>query len=85
MTYLTATGWLASFYDELTERRGNVYVVKASAIRPVEREDGNFDIAVVVGRELTSKGAEAYASGLRRELEKLLPELKAAYDSAHDG
>jgi hypothetical protein len=82
MTYLTATGWLASFYDELTERRGNVYVVKASAIRPVEREDGNFDIAVVVGRELTSKGAEAYASGLRRELEKLLPELKAAYDSA---
>ena len=80
MTYLTATGWLASFYDELTERRGNVYVVKASAIRPVEREDGNFDIAVVVGRELTSKGAEAYASGLRRELEKLLPELKAAYD-----
>ena len=82
MTYLTATGWLASFYDELTERRGNVYVVKASAIRPVEREDGNFDIAVVVGRDLTSKGAEAYASGLRRELEKLLPELKAAYDSA---
>ena len=82
MTYLTATGWLASFYDELTERRGNVYLVKASAIRPVEREDGNFDIAVVVGRELTSKGAEAYASGLRRELEKLLPELKAAYDSA---
>ena len=82
MTNLTATGWLASFYDELTERRGNVYVVKASAIRPVEREDGNFDIAVVVGRELTSKGAEAYASGLRRELEKLLPELKAAYDSA---
>jgi hypothetical protein len=82
MTYLTATGWLASFYDELTERRGNVYVVKASAIRPVEREDGNFDIAVVVGRELTSKGAEAYASGLRRELEKLLPELKAAYESA---
>jgi len=83
MTYLTATGWLASFYDELTERRGNVYVVKASAIRPVEREDGNFDIAVVVGRELTSKGAEAYASGLRRQLEELLPELKAAYDSAH--
>jgi hypothetical protein len=82
MTNLTATGWLASFYDELTERRGNVYVVKASAIRPVEREDGNFDIAVVVGRELTSKGAEAYASGLRRELEKLLPELKAAYESA---
>jgi len=82
MTYLTATGWLASFYDELTERRGNVYVVKASAVRPVEREDGNFDIAVVVGRELTSKGAEAYASGLRRELEKLLPELKAAYESA---
>ena len=82
MTYLTATGWLASFYDELTERRGNVYVVKASAIRPVEREDGNFDIAVVVGRELTSKGAEAYASGLRRELEKLLPEFKAAYESA---
>jgi hypothetical protein len=82
MTYLTATGWLASFYDELTERRGNVYVVKASAIRPVEREDGNFDIALIVGRELTSKGAEAYASGLRRELEKLLPELKAAYDSA---
>ena len=82
MTYLTATGWLASFYDELTERRGNVYVVKASAIRPVEREDGNFDIAVVVGRELTSKGAEAYASGLRRELETLIPELKAAYDSA---
>jgi hypothetical protein len=82
MTYLTATGWLASFYDELTERRGNVYVVKASAIRPVEREDGNFDIALIVGRELTSKGAKAYASGLRRELEKLLPELKAAYDSA---
>ena len=82
MTYLTATGWLASFYDELTERRGNVYVVKASAIRPVEREDGNFDIALIVGRELTSKGAEAYASGLRRQLEKLLPELKAAYDSA---
>ena len=82
MTNLTATGWLASFYDELTERRGNVYVVKASAIRPVEREDGNFDIALIVGRELTSKGAEAYASGLRRELEKLLPELKAAYDSA---
>ena len=82
MTYLTATGWLASFYDELTERRGNVYVVKASAIRPVEREDGNFDIALIVGRELTSKGAEAYASGLRRELEKLLPELNAAYDSA---
>ena len=82
MTNLTASGWLASFYDELTERRGNVYVVKASAIRPVEREDGNFDIAVVVGRELTSKGAEAYASGLRRELEKLLPEFKAAYESA---
>jgi len=82
MTNLTASGWLASFYDELTERRGTIYVVKASAIRPVEREDGNFDIAVVVGRELTSKGAEAYASGLRRELEKLLPELKAAYDSA---
>ena len=82
MTYLTATGWLASFYDELTERRGNVYVVKASAIRPVEREDGKFDIALIVGRELTSKGAEAYASGLRRQLEKLLPELKVAYDSA---
>ena len=82
MTNLTATGWLASFYDELTERRGNVYVVRASAVRPVEREDGNFDIALIVGRELTSKGAEAYASGLRRELEKLLPELKAAYDSA---
>ena len=61
---------------------GHVYVVKASAIRPVEREDGNFDIALIVGRELTSKGAEAYASGLRRQLEKLLPELKAAYDSA---
>ena len=57
-------------------------MVKASAIRPVERVDGNFDIAVVVGRELTSKGAEAYESGLRRELEKLLPELKAAYESA---
>ena len=83
MTNLTATGWLASFYDELTERRGTIYVVKASAVRPVEREDGNFDIALIVGRELTSKGAEAYASGLRRELEKLLPELKAAYDSAH--
>ena len=82
MTNLTASGWLASFYDELTERRGNVYLVKASAIRPVEREDGKFDIALIVGRELTSKGAEAYASGLRRELEKLLPELKAAYDSA---
>ena len=82
MTNLTATGWLASFYDELTERRGNVYVVKASAIRPVEREDGKFDIALIVGRELTSKGAEAYASGLRRQLEELLPELKAAYDSA---
>jgi hypothetical protein len=81
MTNLTATGWLASFYDELTERRGTIYVVKASAIRPVER-DGNFDIALIVGRELTSKGAEAYASGLRRQLEKLLPELKAAYDSA---
>jgi hypothetical protein len=80
MTYLTATGWLASFYDELTERRGNVYVVKASAIRPVEREDGTFDIALIVGKELTSKGAEAYASGLRRQLETLLPELKAAYD-----
>ena len=48
MTYLTATGWLASFYDELTERRGNVYVVKASAIRPVEREDGTVDIALIV-------------------------------------
>ena len=82
MTNLTATGWLASFYDELTERRGTIYVVKASAIRPVEREDGNFDIALIVGRELTSKGAEAYASGLRRQLETLLPELKAAYDSA---
>jgi len=54
MTYLTATGWLASFYDELTERRGNVYVVKASAIRPVEREDGNFDIALIVA--FCSKG-----------------------------
>jgi len=82
MTNLTASGWLASFYDELTERRGTIYVVKASAIRPVEREDGNFDIALIVGRELTSKGAEAYASGLRRELEKLLPEFKAAYESA---
>jgi len=82
MTNLTASGWLASFYDELTERRGTIYVVKAGAIRSVEREDGNFDIALIVGRELTSKGAEAYASGLRRELEKLLPELKAAYDSA---
>jgi len=82
MTNLTASGWLASFYDELTERRGTIYVVKASAIRPVEREDGNFDIALIVGRELTSKGAEAYASGLRRQLEELLPELKAAYDSA---
>ena len=42
MTNLTATGWLASFYDELTERWGHkVHVVKASAIRPVEREDGN--------------------------------------------
>ena len=80
MTNLTASGWLASFYDELTERRGTIYVVKASAIRPVEREDGNFEIALIVGRELTSNGAEAYASGLRRELEKLLPELKAAYD-----
>ena len=48
MTYLTATGWLASFYDELTERRGNVYLVKASAIRPVEREDGTVDIALIV-------------------------------------
>ena len=82
MTNLTASGWLASFYDELTERRGTIYVVKASAIRPVEREDGKFDIALIVGRELTSKGAEAYASGLRRQLEELLPELKAAYDSA---
>ena len=82
MTYLTATGWLASFYDELTERRGNVYVVKASAIRPVECEDGKFDIALIVGREVTSKGAEACASGLRRQLDKLLPELKAAYDHA---
>jgi hypothetical protein len=84
MTNLTATGWLASFYDELTERWGHEsrVVVKANAIRPVEREDGNFDIALIVGRELTSKGAEAYASGLRRQLEKLLPELKAAYDSA---
>ena len=82
MTNLTASGWLASFYDELTERRGTIYVVKASAIRPVEREDGNFDIALIVGRELSSKGAEAYASGLRRQLEELLPELKAAYDSA---
>ena len=82
MTNLTATGWLASFYDELTERWGQKSrdVVKASAIRPVEREDGTFDIALIVGRELTSKGAEAYASGLRRQLEKLLPELKAAYD-----
>ena len=80
MTNLTASGWLASFYDELTERRGTIYVVKASAIRPVEREDGNFDIALIVGRELTSKGAEAYASGLRRQLETLIPELKAAYD-----
>ena len=49
MTNLTASGWLASFYDELTERRGTIYVVKASAIRPVEREDGNFDIALIVG------------------------------------
>ena len=57
-------------------------MVNASAIRPVEREDGNFDIAVVVGRELTSKGAEAYASGLRKQLEKLLPELKIVFDSA---
>ena len=48
MTNLTASGWLASFYDELTERRGTIYVVKASAIRPVEREDGTFDIALIV-------------------------------------
>jgi hypothetical protein len=84
MTNLTATGWLASFYDELTQRWGHEShdVVKVSAIRPVEREDGTFDIALIVGRELSSKGAEAYASGLRRQLEKLLPELKAAYDSA---
>ena len=76
MTNLTATGWLGSFYDELTERWGHEShdVVKASAIRPVEREDGTFDIALIVGKELTSKGAEAYASGLRRQLEKLLPE-----------
>ena len=85
MTNLTATGWLASFYDELTERSGHEGrdVVKASAIRAVERGDGKFDIALIVGMELTSKGAEAYASGLRRQLEKLLPELKAAYD--HNG
>ena len=84
MTNLTATGWLASFYDELTERWGHEShdVVKASAIRPVEREDGTFDIALIVGKELASKGAEAYASGLHRQLEKLLPELKAAYESA---
>ena len=84
MTSLTATAWLAQFYDEITEVWGHESrdVVKASAIRSVEREDGKFDIALIVGRELTSKGAEAYASGLRRELEKLLPELKAAYDSA---
>ena len=82
MTNLTATGWLASFYDELTERWGHESddVVKASAIRPVEREDGKFDIALIVGVELTSNGAEAYASGLRGQLETLLPELKAAYD-----
>jgi hypothetical protein len=84
MTNLTATGWLASFYDELTERWGHDShdVVKASAIRPVECEDGKFDIALIVGREVTSKGAEACASGLRRQLDKLLPELKAAYDHA---
>ena len=82
MTNLTATGWLGSFYDELTERWGHDGrdVVKASAIRAVEREDGKFEIALIVGMELTSKGAEAYASGLRRQLEKLLPELKAACD-----
>ena len=82
MTNLTATGWLASFYDELTERWGHDGrdVVKASAIRAVEREDGKFEIALIVGMELTSKGAEAYASGLRKQLEKLLPELKAAFD-----
>ena len=84
MTKLTATGWLAQFYDELTEAWGHQsrYVVKDTAIRAVEREDGKFDIALIVGRELTSKGAEAYASGLRKQLEKLLPELKAAYDAA---
>jgi len=82
LTNLTATGWLASFYDELTERWGHESrdVFKASASRPVEREDGTFDIALIVGKELTSKGAEAYASGLHRQLEKLLPELKAVYD-----
>ena len=76
MTNLTASGWLASFYDELTERRGTIYVVKASAIRPVEREDGNFDIALIVGRELTSKGAEAYASGLRSNWRSCSPSLR---------
>jgi len=47
MTNLTATGWLSSFYDELTERWGHEGrdVVKASAIRPVEREDGTFEVA----------------------------------------
>ena len=82
MTNLTATGWLASFYDELTERWGHEGrdVVKDSAIRPIEREDGKFDIALIIGMELTSKGAKAYASGLLRQLETLLPELKAAYD-----
>ena len=76
MTNLTASGWLASFYDELTERRGTIYVVKASAIRPVEREDGNFDIALIVGRELTSNGAEAYASGLRSNWRSCSPSLR---------
>ena len=76
MTTLTASGWLASFYDELTERRGTIYVVKASAIRPVEREDGNFDIALIVGRELTSNGAEAYASGLRSNWRSCSPSLR---------
>ena len=78
MTNLTATGWLASFYDELTERWGHESrdVVKASAIRPVEREDGNFDIALIVGRELTSNGAEAYASGLRSNWRSCSPSLR---------
>ena len=85
MTKLTATGWLAQFYDELTDVWGHESrdVVKDSAIRAVQCEDGKFDIALIVGRELTSKGAEVYASGLRKQLEKLLPELKAAYDAAH--
>jgi hypothetical protein len=84
VTNLTATAWLAGFYDELTEQWGQEGrdVVKRSAIRPIEREDGRFDVALVVGMELTADGAQAYASGLRKQLEKLLPELRTAHE--HD-